>query len=240
MSSISEINSKEIFFLGVSHIIELFPAPIPEVIETESGKAEIDTALDLMRMSHWFGTDELYLPSGSSVIAKTEEHEFEIDAAEFIKLQLKKASLETLYYIVNKVDASDAIVDILDFDAEHAKDDNYDPIVWLSEYQSDSLDQGVAFLARLREEEPSLLFDTIAKCCLDPYTGLVCWLQDDITDDFGLRHDYDDWAVRIAVVFEGKFFPYAPAGWIEADHSGPLSLDDWVVKSIFIRNYDEG
>lgn len=240
MPSLAEMNSKDILFHGVSHLVELFPAPIPEVIESENGEFEIETASDLMQMSHWLGTTELYLPSGATVIAKTDEHELEIGALEFLKLQLEKASPETLYYLINKIDAQPELSEILDGDAEYEKDEDYYPEGWLNEYETDSLEQGLAFLARLKEEEPDALCDEIARCCLDPNTGLANWLEADIGDDFELRHNYDEWDVRIAVVFEGKFIPCAPEGWITSHHSNALSLDDWTVKRIFIRNYDEG
>ena len=240
MPSLADMNSREIFFLGVSHLVELFPAPIPDMIDTENGAFEIDDASDLMQMSHWFGTTELFLPSGQTVLAKTDDRELEISAHDFITLQLKKATLATLYYIINKVDAASEITEILDGEAEYESDENYNPEGWLNEYETDSLEQGLAFLARLKEEEPDALFNEIARCCLDPNTGLANWLETDISDDFELRHDYDGWDVRIAVVFEGKFITFASEGWITDDHPNPLSLDDWNVKRIYIRNYDEG
>jgi transcriptional regulator with XRE-family HTH domain len=240
MPTLLELNKNPVYFHGVSHLVELFPAPIPTVIETENGECEIEGASDLMQMSHWFGTTELYLPSGPTVTAKTEDEELEISAEDFIRFQLEKATPETLYYIINKTDADPDVAEILDGDAEYEKDENYDPETWLIEYDEDSLEDGVAFVARLKREEPDALFEILANCCLDADTGLANWLETEISDDFELRHGYDEWDVRIAVVFEGDFIPYASEGWAAADHLSPLSLDHWTVKRIYVRNHDEG
>jgi hypothetical protein len=59
MASLAEMNSNDILFHGESHLVELFLAPIPEVIDIENGEVEINDAQDLMLMSHWSGTTEI-------------------------------------------------------------------------------------------------------------------------------------------------------------------------------------
>jgi hypothetical protein len=240
MPSIAKLNTQEIYFHGVSHLVELFPAPIPDVIDTENGEYEIEDASELMQMSHWLGTTELYIPAGETVLAKTDDQELEITAIEFIALQLKKATLETLYYIINKTDTAPEIAEILDAEAEYENDENYDPEGWLNEYETDSLEDGLAFLARLKQNESDALFEIIARGCLDPHTGLTSWLEENILVEFDARHKYDNWPVRIAVVFEGEFTPYAPESWLSETRSEALSLDDWRTKWVWVRNYDEG
>lgn len=239
MESLYDLNSKVIHFHGVSHLVELFPAPIPDVIDTENGAYQIEDASDLMQMSHWLGTTELYIPAGETVTAKTEDLELEITATEFVKLQLKKATLETLYYIINKTETAPEIVEILDVEAEYENDKNYYPEGWLNEYNIESIENGLLYLARLKQEESDSLFQIIARGCLNPYTGLKGWLEENILIDFTARHKYDKWPVRIAVIFEGEFIPYAPESWLCEIRSEALSLDDWRTKWVWVRNYDE-
>jgi Mor family transcriptional regulator len=239
MLSLSNFNSRVIYFHGVSHLVELFPAPIPDVIDTENGAYQIEGASDLMQMSHWLGTTELYLPAGDTVLARTEDLELEITATEFVELQLRKATLETLYYIINKTEAALEVADILDLEAECEIDKSYYPEGWLNEYDVGSLETGLLYLARLKQEEPTSLFQIIARGCLDPYTGLKSWLEENILIAYEARHKYDKWPVRIAVVFEGEFTPYAPEFWLSQTRSEALSLDDWLTKWVWVRNYDE-
>ena len=149
---------------------------------------------------------------------------------------MKHVTTETLYYLISKTDIASEVAEILDFDAEYDKDDEYDPEGWLNEYNRDNLDQGIAYLDRLRAETPDDLFSIIAAGCLDENYGLLQWPDENISDNWYAKNKYDEWDVRIAIVFEGKFNPYTSAEMIE----NGLMLDDYVIGNVIVRNYDEG
>ena len=236
MQRLEELLDQDIQFTGISHVVELFPAPIPEQIPTDDEHYAVDEASELFRMSHWFGTTELYLPAGTTLTATTSNGESTVSAEDFLKFQLKYVTTETLYYLVSKTDTASEVAEILDFDAEYDKDDEYDPEGWLNEYNSDSFDQGIAYLDRLKEESADDLLSIIAEGCLDENYGLLRWPDENISDNWFAKNKYDEWDVRVAIVFEGKFNPYTSAEIIE----NGLMLDDYVIRSVIVRNYDEG
>ena len=59
MQHLEELLDQDIQFTGISRVVELFPAPIPETIPTDDEDYTVDEASELFRMSHWFGTTEL-------------------------------------------------------------------------------------------------------------------------------------------------------------------------------------
>jgi hypothetical protein len=141
---------------------------------------------------------------------------------------------------VNKIEARTEICQILDGYAEYENDTNYDPDGWLNEYATNSLGQGLTFLTRLKKEKPDALLEIIAVHCLDCHTGRTSWLEAEVSDNFERRHDYDRWGTRVAVVFEGESLPYVPDLWFGTPYPMGLSIDDFTVRRIYIRNYDEG
>ena len=70
---------------------------------------------------------------------------------------------------------------------------------------------------------------------MDDYCGLAQYWETSLMFDPEAREKYADWPVRLAMVFEGEFFPYLDEAVAEG-----LLLDDFQISDVFIRNYDEG
>ena len=228
-------SGEPVMFSGVSAVVELFPSPLPEKIPTEPDESEVEGAEDWFSTSHFFGTDGLFIPNDSGVVAKAGELEVSLEAHEFLALQFRTVSLNTIYYLINKIDSASAIAEILDFDTEYELDDAYDPEGWLNEYQSEYFEQGLQFLGRLRAEHADQLFSILADGVMDEDCGLKQHWESSLTFDPEAREKYADWPVRVAMVFEGKFFPYLDGAAAEG-----LLLDDFQISDVLIRNYDEG
>lgn len=228
-------SGEPVMFSGVSAVVELFPSPLPEKIPTEPDELEVEAAEDWFSTSHFFGTDRLFMPSDTGVFATAGELEASLEAHEFLALQFRTVSLSTLYYLVNKIDSASAIAEILDFEAEYAVDEAYDPEGWLNEYQSEYFEQGLQFLGRLRAEHADQLFSILAEGVMDEDCGLKQHWETSLMFDPEAREKYAGWPVRLAMVFEGEFFPYLDGAVAEG-----LLLDDFQISDVFIRNYDEG
>ncbi|MDG2443713.1 MAG: hypothetical protein P8M13_10730, partial [Luminiphilus sp.] len=164
-------SGEPVMFSGVSAVVELFPSPLPEKIPTEPDESEVEGAEDWFSTSHFFGTDGLFIPNDSGVVAKAGELEVSLEAHEFLALQFRTVSLNTIYYLINKIDSASAIAEILDFDTEYELDDAYDPEGWLNEYQSEYFEQGLQFLGRLRAEHSERLFSILAEGVMDEDCG---------------------------------------------------------------------
>lgn len=227
-------SGEPVMFSGVSAVVELFPSPLPEKIPTDP-ELEVEGAEDWFRTSHFFGTDELFIPNDSGVVATAGELEVPLEAHEFLALQFRTVSLNTIYYLINKIDTASAIAEILDFDTEYELDDAYDPEGWLNEYQSEYFEQGLQFLGRLRAEHADQLLSILAEGVMDEDCGLKQHLETSLMFDPAAREKYAAWPVRIAMVFEGKFFPY-----LDGEFAENLLLDDFQISDVLIRNYDEG
>ena len=228
-------SGQPVVFSGVSAVVELFPSPLPETIPTEADELEVESAEDWFRASHFFGTDELFIPNDSGVVARAGELEVRLEAREFLALQFRTVSLNTIYYLINKIDSASAIAEILDFDTEYELDDAYDPEGWLNEYQSEYFEQGLQFLGRLRAEHADQLFSILAEGVMDEDCGLKQHCETSLMFDPAAREKYAAWPVRIAMVFEGKFFPY-----LDGEVAENLLLDEFKISDVLIRNYDEG
>ena len=228
-------SGEPVMFSGVSAVVELFPSPLPETIPTEPDELEVEGAEDWFRTSHFFGTDELFIPNDSGVVAKAGELEVPLEAHDFLALQFRTVSLNTIYYLINKIDTASAIAEILDFDTEYELDDAYDPEGWLNEYQSEYFEQGLQFLGRLRAEHADQLFSILAEGVMNDYCGLAKHWETSLMFNPEAREKYAAWPVRIAMVFEGKFFPY-----LDGEVAENLLLDEFKISDVLIRNYDEG
>ena len=230
--NMKQLSEKEVNFSGIDIVVELFDSPIGGGFDD----FEIEDCEDLFFSSGVVGGYlPFYFPTGSTVSAKFEDGEEKIQSSEFIDWQLLNIDARTLLFISAKCDTD--LSDVLDEDEETARDEDYDPDIWLSEYEPDTLDKGVALIERMRAIRPEGFCNTLRAAISDPDTGLTSWWETDIVSDFqqGVSK-YDEWDVKVMVVSEGEFFPYFPGGGPETN----LHMDDYKLRRMFIRNYDEG
>ncbi len=230
MNKIDDFIKPGLKFEAVSHLVEIFPAPIP--IEIDGN--DINSAEDLFRYSSaGFGFNELFVPSTSSIEANSNGKAVSFTRDEFLRWQLERFNSETIYYLITKTDARPA--SLLNDDEEYEKDENYDPDSWLNEYDPENLNNGINFIERLRKQVPDLFYSNLIDSILDDNTGITSWLEEDLVEDFNNARKYDDWDVHLAIVSEGSFFPY-----IEPDYGDNLMMDDFRLYRMYVRNYDEG
>ena len=143
----------------------------------------------------------------------------------------------TIYHLINKTNAS--VDNILDFDTEYNKDEDYCPDIWLNVYESEQyLEKGLAYIERLKLEVPDKFYKALINSILDENYGLLNsnWYESEIDENLDeIRKAYSHWDVPLMVVSTGKFLPYIDAGY---NHN--LMMDDYNLKRMYIRNYDEG
>ena len=106
---------------------------------------------------------------------------------------------------------------------------------WLVEYNSDSLDQGISFIQRCKEEKPIEFAFKLADYILDGSCSLTNneWYETDLIENFDERSNYDNWSVKIMCVATGKFFTEIESGFSQ------VMMRENKVFSYCIRNYDE-
>ena len=216
-----------------SHLIEIFPAPLPESFDENPVSSEAD----LFRMSISEGFNELYLNDSDIVYGECQGKEYQFALTDFVRWQLERMEPLTIFYLINKTDAS--VDNILDFDTEYEKNEDYYPEGWLNAYESkEYLDKGLAYIQRLRKEVPDEFYKTLTDAILNEDYGLLNenWYESELDDNLDeIRKAYSHWAVPLMVVSKGKFLPY-----IEVGYTHNLMMDDYKLKRMYIRNYDEG
>lgn len=233
LKKIKSLEKRGVRFFA-SHLIEIFPSPLPESFDGEP----ISSADDLFRLSTSEGFDELYLNDSDIVIGESDGKEIQVTLDEFLLWQLERMNTLTIYHLISKTSA--LVTDILDGDAEYEKDENYNPEGWLNVYESEEyLENGLAYIERLRKEVPDEFYKILINAILDEDYGLLNanWYESEIDDDNldENRNAYAHWDVPLMVVSTGKFLPY-----IEAGHTHNLIMEDYNLKRMYIRNYDEG
>ena len=143
----------------------------------------------------------------------------------------------TIYYLINKTDAP--VQNILDSEVEYEKDEEYNPEGWLNAYEAEEhLEKGLAYIERLKLEVPKEFYKALINAILDENFGLLNphWYESEIDENLDeIREAYSHWDVPLMVVSTGKFLPY-----IEAGYTHNLMMDDYNLKRMYIRNYDEG
>ena len=219
-------------FNYITSVFEIFPSPLPLHIDREGDTFEIEDATDLFRTSMHLGFDELYLPDREVVTAKSGGNDVSFSSTDFVRWQLERFSAETLYYLINKVNFG--VDDFMDADEEYEKDNDYYPDGWLSEYEEDSKAKGLELIERMRVEKSDDFYRALISGILDEEYGLLTHAETDILEDFSQSSNYDDWAVKLGVIFKGKFYPY-----IEAGNDSNLMMDNFKLYQIWVRNYDE-
>jgi hypothetical protein len=226
-----------VIFSGIGYVCELFSAPIQLTGNIETGTLNISDYEELFRYSAALdGTEELYLPYSKSVTVDINGNTESISENDFIDWQLFTFSAETIYYLMNKCDGFPDVDEFFDPDEEYEKDNDYDPDSWLNENDIESKNEGVELVDRMRKENPDKFVASLRNSILDEYVGLLTNLETDI-DDESFKEDigkYSNWDVMLMTVGRGKFFPYFE------DDSPNLLMDDYNLKGLSIRNYDEG
>ena len=219
-------------FSGIDYLVEIFPAPIPQSIED----TEIESESDLFRMSSLEGYDELFVPSAENLQGESDGKKHQFSRTDFVRWQLMRFSEKTIFQLINKTDCN--ITQIFDDDAEYEKDPDYSPETWLNQYEDEpgNYEKGLEYIARLRQEVPEVFYSKLIESILDPNFGVLEHLETEISENLDeVRQMYAHWAVPLMIVSEGKFFPYN-----EADFDRRLMMDDYRLKRMYVRNYDEG
>jgi hypothetical protein len=219
---------------SVSHLIEIFPSPLPKFNEHE---IEICSEVDLFRMSRQEGFNELFLNNSDVVMGESEGELYEFSLRDFIEWQLERMNTLTIYHLIGKTEAP--VDNILDRDVEYKKDSDHNPEDWLNVYQSEKyLDKGLSYIERLKKEVPDAFYKVLIDAILDDAYGLlnIDWYETELEGNIDqIRKAYAHWKVPLMVVSTGKFSPY-----IEKNLTANLLMDDYNLQRMYIRNYDEG
>lgn len=230
--TIAALKGKEIRF-HATHVIEFFPAPLPEDLDGE----EVTSESDLFRASHVNGFDEIFLAEGDTIQGECEGKKYKFAIEEFLRWQLERVNAETLWQLISKTDAS--VTEILDGDAEYDKDPDYHPEGWLNYHaREEHPGKGLAYIERLRKEVPDEFYAAVIESMLDETYGVLNseWFENEIDGNLeDIRASYAEWDVPLMIVSVGKFYPYIAA---DSDHN--LMMDDYKLNRMHIRNYDEG
>ncbi len=216
-----------------SHLVEIFPSPLPDSIDENP----IDSEDDLFRASSSAGFDELYLIDSDVVQGTCKNKQYEFSISDFLRWQLERMQAITLYHLINKTSAS--VDNILDADAEYEKDEEYYPESWLNVYESEEyLEKGLAYIERLRKEVADDFYESLTNAILDEDYGLLnsSWYESELDENLDeIRSAYSHWDVPLMVVSTGKFLPY-----IDPQNNHNLMMDDYTLKRMYVRNHDEG
>lgn len=219
-------------FHSISYLVEIFPSPIPNIIND----TEMETAADLIRMSGHLGYSEFSVPYTEFVTGDSGGKEHKFSRFDFLKWQLMRFPEDTLFQLINKTDCG--IAELLDEDAEYEKNSEYDPEGWLSPYndESESYKKGVEFIARLRSEFPKEFYEKLIESIIDPNIGVLTHFETEINDNINdIRGLYNHWNVPLMIVTYGNFYPY-----INIENNSNLMMDQYKIREMWVRNYDEG
>ena len=229
-------------FSHATHFAEIFDNPLMH--ETEDGDP-VEGWEHLFERSEWGG---IFVPTSNHIdlIFKDDKSEATVSVREFVAWQLLHASNFFVYYVINKVGGSSIARDLYEnFDNDEPQSWNGDELPeywvsdaegdWLVEYNSDSLDQGISFIQRCKEEKPIEFAFKLADYILDGSCSLTNneWYETDLIENFDERSNYDNWSVKIMCVATGKFFTEIESGFSQ------VMMRENKVFSYCIRNYDE-
>jgi len=217
-------------FSGINFVCEVFKTPI------DTDTFDVESVDDLFRLSTPHNdTYEVYIPGGETVTVKYDDTAESVSAKDFIDWQLINLDTETLYYFINKCEAISSFENFYDMDEEIEKDEDYDPADWLWENNEYHKEKAMEFIDRMKNDDPGRFAEVLRKNILDENYGLLQCMETTIEDDSiqNTLKEYSKWPVMLMVVTVGNFEPY-----IEFN-SDNLSLDDYSIDSMHIRNYDE-
>jgi hypothetical protein len=133
--------------------------------------------------------------------------------------------------VINKTEAS--VTEILDYEKEYKNNPDYDPENWLNIYNQEQRENGILYIDRLRTDASKLFYDEVARAILDKNYGMVQFLETEIDNNLVGLQKYENWERSLAIVSIGNFYPYIEDGSI-------MMMDDWRLREMFVRNYDEG
>lgn len=217
----------------VTHVIELFPAPLP----TSTDKLRLDTGIHFFDQSPKFGFDVLYLVARKTVQGESQGQRCSMSIDKFLRWQLERMGPKTLWHLADKVQAH--VIGILDFYSECERDPDYSPEEWINVYAEDQFPgKGVEYIERLVCEQPQQFFDILTDAILDDLYGLLNkdWYETDIKKDLTFaREIYDEWQAPLMVVSVGDFLVT-----LEPSNDRKLALAQLKITRMFIRNCEEG
>ena len=220
-----------ISFANISHLVEIFPSPIPKKING----IKIDTAGDLFRMSNATGFYEIYVPDSPTIIGEVEAKKIKFARKDFISWQILRINPSTILWLAAKTEADLSELSVYDPEFDKLPDYNLDD--WLNPHNGDEINvHGYSFIQRIKSNAPVKLCELMTTALLDEFCGVFNFWETEIHDDIKpIRKLYKDWNEPLMIISSGSFFPYVEAG----DDSG-LLMDDYRLKEMFVRNNDEG
>jgi hypothetical protein len=231
VNSIDKHIEKGVSFSNIAYLVEMFPSPIPK----EINGIKIHTAKDLFRMSNATGLFELYIPDSTSITGEAGGKKIKFSRDDFIAWQLLRIHPSTILWLASKIDAD--LSQLSEYDPEFEKLPNYNPEDWLNPHNSgDITTHGCSFIERIKATAPGQLCELMTSALLGEKYGVMCFWETEIHDDIKpIRKLYKDWDEPLMVISCGNFYPYIEAG----DDTG-LLMDDYRLREMFVRNYDEG
>jgi hypothetical protein len=217
----------------VTHVIELFPPPLPTSIDDLS----LETGMDLFGHSPKFGFDELYLAAGKTVQGESQGDHCSVPIEEFLRWQLERMGPKTLWHLVDKVQAN--VIDILNFNSECERDPDYSPAEWLDvDEEGQFPGKGVEYIERLVNEQPQQFFEILTDAILDDRCGLLnkAWYETEIKKELTFaREIYEEWQAPLMVVSVGNFLVT-----LKPTNYRKLVLDKLKITRMYVRNCEEG
>ena len=229
MANVKIPKTGHVEFHSIPYLVEIFPSPILKALKTLP--YEVTDKNDLIRSSNHFGFNEFFFSEEESVLATIEGKEEQVSTNDFLLWQLERMSSEGLYKLINKVGAK--VTNILDFEAEFKMDADYSPEDWMNSYNDEFLEKGIDYIDRLKAAAAEEFYSIIIESLLDNNYGIVEFLETEIDDELKSLQKYKDWDCDIVIVSTGQFFPYIEDG-------SNMMLDDFRLREMFVRNYDEG
>ena len=74
---------------------------------------------------------------------------------------------------------------------------------WLNEYILESLNEGIKFIERCKQEKPEEFSFNLAESALDSHSEIVGWLESDFSMDLSPQSNYNNLEVKIMCLAEG-------------------------------------
>lgn len=230
-NSIDKHIDQGISFSNISYLVEIFPSPIPK----EINGIKINSAGDLFRMSNAAGFYEIYVPDSPIVMGEAGTKKIKFTRNDFIAWQILRIHPSTILWLACKTEAD--LHELSKYDPEFEKLPNYNLDNWLNPFNSDDITtHGYAFIERIKSHAPAKLCELMTSAILGEDYGVLTFWETEIHDDIKpIRKLYKNWDEPLMVISCGNFYPYIEAG----DDSG-LLMDDYRLREMFVRNYDEG
>lgn len=229
-------NDHEIVF-ETRFMVEIFEAPLPALIESEMGPIQVDDEQDLFRMSNHYGFDELFIDDSDSLKAQCGDHIYQVAMSDFLRWQLERMNAYTLLHLIDKTEAD--VLSISGVEELMGKETSSSPYELLDVYNFHRhAKESLSCVNQMRNKAPDAFYSLLIDSLIDESTGILNrdWLEFEINDDLpDARQAYKDWDVPLMLVYKGCFSPY-----IAPENNNNLMMDDWALKRVYVRNYDEG